>query len=188
MEAVNQTQNQNQKKTPKDEMLELMIDIFGMIGELDIPEGTYLEFADKFKQANKLVDFLSQIPRYIEIIRNNRYYQRTIRPAFQNEGKFNKKERVLLTEAEKAKRPDIFCLCDCGRYLRYFTTKEGEKIIKDTRHFTAGVHSTGIKNRHNKKDGDTHNEVNFKMNRETLLEGFCLIHRNKVLDLSNQQA
>jgi len=91
----------------KQEFTEIMHQVFGMIEELDIQEGKYLEFAELFKQMNINLDKLVAIKQQVS---QNRYYQRFIRER-------QTLKRQMITEAEK-KNSIAYRLCDCGRYIQ----------------------------------------------------------------------
>ena len=65
-----------QEKKPKEQIHELMVEMFGMIEGMDINEGQYLQFAEMFKQMNLNVNRLHEIQK---IIVQNVYYQRYIK-------------------------------------------------------------------------------------------------------------
>ena len=143
------------ERKPKDEIMTLMVEVFGMIEELNIPEGKYLEFADKFKEMNINLGRLQQVQ---QIIIQNVYYQRYIR----NKTTVNKKR---LSQAQKAKHPD-YLLCRCGDYIH---KDEEANHIKNTL-----KHRTGLRNRkYASKQGAN---VDFEINREVLLHGFAIGH------------
>jgi hypothetical protein len=140
---------------PKDEIMTLMIEVFEMIEALNIPEGKYLEFADKFKEMNINLGRLQQVQ---QIIIENVYYQRYVR----NRPTINKKR---LTQAQKAKHPN-YLLCSCGDYIH---KDEEANHIKNTL-----KHRTGLRNRkYASKQGAN---VDFEINREVLLHGFTIGH------------
>jgi hypothetical protein len=66
---------ENQNKKPKEQLHEIMIELFGMIEEMNVNEGKYLQFAEMFKQMNININRLSEIQ---QIIIQNVYYQRYI--------------------------------------------------------------------------------------------------------------
>lgn len=146
-------------KTAKDEMMELMVEVFEMIEALDIQEGKYLEFADLFKRMNININRLSQMK---QIIIQNVYYHRYIK-------RNNTLKRKRLTQAQKAVHPE-YLLCNCGDYIH-----EDEQL----NHFKTLKHQTGLRNRkYSSKKGDV--DINFEINREVLLQGFCIKHQRRL--------
>lgn len=145
-------------KTAKDEMMELMVEVFGMIEALDIQEGKYLEFAELFKRMNLNINRLSQMK---QIIVQNVYYHRYIK-------RNTTLKRKRLTQAQKAVNPD-YLLCDCGDYIHNDELLNHLKTLK---------HQTGLRNRkYSSKKGDV--DINFEINREVLLQGFCIRHQQR---------
>lgn len=141
---------------PKDEIMNLMVEVFAMIEDLNIPEGKYLEFATKFKELNINLGRLQQVQ---QIIIQNVYYQRYVK----KKTTINKKR---LTQAQKAKHPD-YLLCSCGDYIH---RDEEANHIQNTL-----KHRTGLRNRKyaSKKQSA---DVDFEINREVLLHGFAIGH------------
>lgn len=104
--ATNNQQTQQQK--PKEKLHDLMVEIFGMIEELEIPEGKYLKFADKFKGMSDLVRKLPEIQQQLQ---TNTYYRDYVRPATRTP-----LQRLRLTEAQKRTHPD-YRQCNCNRWV-----------------------------------------------------------------------
>jgi NACalpha-BTF3-like transcription factor len=152
-------------KTAKDEFYGLMIEVFGMIEELDIQEGLYIQFGELFKQMGLNLDRLTQIQKVIFV---NRYYHRYIRNPT-----INKKR---LTQAQKAVHSD-YVLCACGDYIH-----KDEQL----HHIESTLkHKTGIRNRkYSAKKGDVN--VDDEIQREIVLDGFCLRHDAKVRNIDER--
>lgn len=147
-------------KTAKAEFYELMIEVFSMIEELDIQEGKYLEFAELFKQMGLNLDRLATIQ---DIVIRNRYYNRYIRNPTIN--------RKRLTQAQKAVNPN-YILCSCGDYIH---KDEHLNHVETTL-----KHKTGIRNRkYSAKKGNPN--VDEEIQREILLDAFCIKHNANVL-------
>lgn len=144
-------------KQPKEELNELMVEMFGMIEEIDINEGKYLEFAELFKQMNININRLCQIKTILE---NNTYYNRFIR----NQTTLKRKR---LTEDQKRQHSD-YHLCSCGRYVNNLH----KNVLK---HIKTLVHKQGLRNKkYSAKKGKT--EIEFEINREVALQSFCIKH------------
>ena len=96
----NQSSTTTTINTPKEELNQIMIEMFMMIEEMDIQEGKYLEFAEMFKSMNLNIDRLAGMRNQIIV---NTYYRRYVRP----QTTVNQKR---LTEAEKEKKKRILPL------------------------------------------------------------------------------
>ena len=152
----------NQQQKPKQELHEIMCEVFSMIEEMDIQEGKYLEFADMFKKMNINVNRLAEMK---QVIIQNNYYQRYIKHT-------TTIKRKRLTEAQKANSTD-YTLCSCGCYI---DNKEHLNHIKNTL-----KHRTGLRNKkYSAKNGRDDGLVDFEINREVVLQGFCINHYSVV--------
>lgn len=156
-------------KLPKEQMNELMVEMFGMIEDLNIKEGDYLKFADLFKQMNINVERLCQVK---ESIRTNIYYTRYIRPSTKTT--LNKKK---LTEAEKAVSPD-FMLCNCGRYIQNANPNSVKCPVIE--HLKTLVHYQGRRNRRISKKQLAESQICFEIDREVAVQSFTIKHIEKV--------
>ena len=77
-----------------------------------------------------------------------------------------------MTEAEKAKSSH-YTLCSCGCYI---DNKEHLNHIKNTL-----KHRTGLRNKkYSAKNGRDDGLVDFEINREVVLQGFCINHYSAV--------
>jgi len=147
----------------KEQFTALIHEVFGMIEDLTINEGLYLQFADLFKQMNIKADRLTQI-QYI--LADNRYYQRVYR----RNGTTLRRQR--LTEAQKSKHPE-YKLCECGRYISINPRWELD-------HVKTLVHHQGLRNRKYARKGLHDDKITELINQEVKLSGFCLKHIRKV--------
>lgn len=142
-------------KTPKEELHILMVEMFGMLEDMDIQEGQYLQFAEMFKSMNininRLVEMKSQIQQ-------NQYYTRFIRNTTLR--------RKRLTEAEKARHPS-YNLCNCGRYIH----KDEQK-----NHLQTQVHYQGRRNRKYASKQVSEEQMKTEINREVILQSFIIKH------------
>lgn len=152
-----------QVKKPKEQIHEVMVEMFGMIEEMNVNEGQYLQFAEMFKQMNLNINRLHEIQ---QVIIQNVYYQRYIKRA-------TTIKRKRLTEAQKAKHPD-YTLCSCGCYIH---NDEQLNHIKNTL-----KHRTGLRNKkYSAKYKNPEDPlIDFEINREVLLQGFCIKHSAEV--------
>ena len=153
----------------KEQFTALIHEVFGMIEDLTINEGLYLQFADLFKQMNIKADRLTQI-QYI--LADNRYYQRVYR----RNGTTLRRQR--LTEAQKSKHPE-YKLCECGRYISINPRWELD-------HVKTLVHHQGLRNRKYARKGLHDDKITELINQEVKLSGFCLKHIRKVNPRLNQ--
>nr|WPF46642.1 MAG: hypothetical protein [Lake Baikal virophage 8] len=153
----NNNTNQEQGKTEKQKFQELMVEIFLMIENLDIPEGDYLIFAEKFKQMNMNLDRMSQIKT---LVINNSYYTRYVRP------RTTTLRRKRLTEAQKAKHSN-YMQCNCGRYIALDFEKE---------HLGTQVHYQGRRNIKYGGKNIPEEKVKTEIQREVLLQEFIIKH------------
>lgn len=133
MELQNEQQQQpRQHKSPKEECLGIMFEVFEIIESLDIQEGKYIQLSNLLRDMNINVNRIQELRT---IIINNTYYTN-------RERRINTLRRKRLTEAEKANNPD-YSLCNCGRYIKFNKTKP-EWIMN---HYNSLVHQQGIRNR-----------------------------------------
>lgn len=166
MEQQQQQQQQQIAKKPKERFQEILLEIFDLI-EGCVPEGIYLQVAEQLKNANTELNALTapepriQIIQLVQEARQNQYYRRYV-------GKPTK-ERLHLTEADKAKSPDHF-LCDCGRYIY----KKKNAWIED--HLKTQVHYQGIRNKKLASKKKSFN-IEEEIQREVALTAFCLRHQ-----------
>ena len=155
-----------ENKKPKEQLHEIMVEMFGMIEEMDINEGKYLKFAEMFKEMNININRLTEIQK---ILVENIYYQRYIRNS-------TTIKRKILTEAEKAQHKD-YTLCSCGCYIH---NHRELNHVKNTL-----KHRTGLRNKKysakykNPKDP----MIDFEINRDVLLQAFCIKHFAKVKNI-----
>lgn len=157
------TMENTKDKKPKEQLHELMVEMFLMIEEMNVNEGQYLQFADMFKQMNLNINRLTQIQ---QIIVQNIYYQRYVK-------RNTTIKRKRLTEAQKANHKS-YTLCSCGSYIH---TDEQLNHIQNTL-----KHRTGLRNRKysSKYKNSEDPLIDFEINREVLLQGFCIKHSAEV--------
>lgn len=148
------------KMSDKQEFTALLQEVFGMIEELQINEGQYLQFADLFKTMNLKVERLCEIK---DIITYNQYYNRYIRGR-------QRLRRNQLSEAEKQKSPN-YHLCECGRYI----CNKGGQLD----HNHSLVHYQGLRNRKYARRGLPDHIITEQIDREVVLTAFCLKHIKK---------
>ena len=113
----NQSSTTTINNTPKDELHQIMVEMFMMIEEMDIQEGKYLEFAEMFKSMNLNIDRLAGMRQQIIV---NTYYQRHVRPQ-------RASSNPRLTEAQK-ENSSHYSLCNCGRYVSNVTPKSTPRL------------------------------------------------------------
>jgi hypothetical protein len=94
----------NYQLKPKQELHELMVEVFLMIENLNINEADYLQFADLFKPMNLSVEKLVNMKM---ILINNSYYRKYVKSTIR---------RHRLTEEQKRKH-DKYITCHCGRFI-----------------------------------------------------------------------
>ncbi len=145
--------------TPKEELHNLMVEVFMMIENMDTPEGDYIKIAEMFKQMNVNIDRLVEIK---QTLGNNRYYRDYIRNQPIN--------RIRLTEEQKKNHPD-YILCNCGRYI---------KATEQRTHNKTGVHIQGLRNRKYAEKERTDDKINFCIDREVGLHAFVIRHIGRV--------
>jgi hypothetical protein len=151
------------KITPKEELNDIMVEMFGMIEDLAINEGTYLQFADMFKRMNLNINRLVEMKT---IIQQNVYYTNHIRPSTRRE------RRQPVSEAAKAKSSS-YTLCNCGRYIsidpKWYNL-----------HLNTRVHYQGRRNRKYARGiHKTEDDINFEIGREVFLLQFINTHLEK---------
>ena len=152
----------NQQK-PKEELHSIMVEMFGMIEELNIQEGHYLQFAEMFKTMNININRLAEMK---EIIYKNVYYQRYVK----NRTTIKRKR---LTEAEKACHHD-YILCNCGCLIH---KDEQLSHINTTLKHRQGLRNKKFASKHAKADDPI---IDFEINRDIVLQGFCIIHYSRI--------
>jgi hypothetical protein len=150
---------QQQEKKPKEQLHELMVEMFGMIEEMDINEGKYLEFAEMFKQMNLNLNRITEIKN---IIVENVYYQRYVK-------RNTTIKRKRLTEAQKAQHTD-YILCGCGCYIH---KDEHLNHINTTLKHRQGIRNKKYSVKYENPDDP---RIDFEINREIVVQGFCIKH------------
>jgi len=154
--------NNQQQQKPKEELHEIMCEVFSMIEEMNIQEGKYLEFAEMFKKMNINVNRLAEMK---QVIIQNVYYQRYVKNT-------TTIKRKRLTEAQKAVSSH-YTLCSCGCYIQ---NTEHLNHINNTL-----KHRTGLRNKkYSAKNGRDDGLIDFEINREVILQGFCINHYSAV--------
>lgn len=144
--------------TPKQELNELMVEMFMMIEEMEPSEGIYLQFAELFKKMNINITRLYEMRT---ILIENTYYQRYIR---------NSVERLRLTEEQKRKS-DAYTQCNCGRFI---------KIGYVNSHLKTQVHYQGRRNRKYARSNLSDDAITEAINREIALQAFIINHISKI--------
>lgn len=150
--------------TPKEELNILMVEMFGMLEDMNIQEGQYLQFAEMFKNMNININRLVEMKNEIQ---QNHYYTHFVR------NRNNTLRRKRLTEAEKAKHPK-YNLCNCGRYIHQDEQKD---------HLQTQVHYQGRRNRKYAAKQVSEEEIKFDINREVLIQSFIIKHLIKSQDI-----
>jgi hypothetical protein len=153
--------------TPKQELHNIMVEMFNMIEDMNIQEGQYLQFADMFKQMNININRLSEIRTTII---ENSYYRSHIRNTTVR--------RKRLTEEEKRRHPD-YSICNCGRLVHK------NQFIK---HYKTEVHYQGLRNRKYARIGGDEEQINTLILREIVLQTFIIKHlikTNTITDVDN---
>ena len=146
--------------TAKEEMNNLMVEVFEMIENLNIKEGDYLIFAEKFKQMNINIGRLAEIKT---VIVENVYYRRYIK-------RKTTVQQQRLTEEQKRRHEDYF-QCNCGRFINKNYEKE---------HLQTQVHYQG---RRNRKYANTHlsdTKINECIDREVAIQSYIIKHLETV--------
>jgi hypothetical protein len=157
--------NTTTTNTPKQELHNIMVEMFNMIEDMDIQEGQYLQFADMFKQMNININRLSEMRTTII---ENSYYRSRIRNT--------NVRRKKLTEEEKRRHPS-YSLCNCGRFVH------NRQFIK---HFETQVHYQGLRNRKYARVSGDEEHINSLISREVALETFVIKHLLKVGTITNE--
>ncbi len=145
--------------TPKQELHNIMVEMFNMIEDMNIQEGQYLQFADMFKQMNININRLSEMRT---IIIENTYYRSHIRNVTVR--------RKRLTEEEKRRHPD-YSICNCGRFVHK------NQFVK---HYKTQVHYQGLRNRKYAKVSGNEEQINYLISREVALQTFIIKHLIKI--------
>jgi len=150
--------------TPKQQLHEIMVEMFLMIEEMNTNENQYLQFAEMFKQMNLNINRLAEMK---QLIIQNIYYQRYV-------CKTTTTRRKRLTEEQK--RKDInYTACNCGRYIHIDFHKE---------HLKSQVHYQGRRNRKYSSLGMKDDQVNKCINREVAIQAFIINHLVKVKNIN----
>ena len=152
--------SQNTKKTPKNEMFTLMVELFEIIGNLNITEGEYLVVADIFKNMNSNLNRLQEIR---DRIISNTFYRRNHTTV----------QHLHLTEAQKANNPH-YLLCNCGRYVS--KKLDCNYVI----HLKSQVHYQGRRNRKYSTRGWSNEKIDEAIYREVTLQAFLVRHITKI--------
>lgn len=148
-----------EQKKPKEQLHEIMVEMFGMIEEMNINEGQYLQFAEMFKQMNLNINRLNELK---QVIIQNVYYQRYVRNV-------TTITRKRLTEAQKAQNSN-YILCSCGSYIHQ---DEELNHVKTTLKHRIGLRNKKYSVKYtNQKDP----RIDFEINRDIILQGFCIKH------------
>jgi hypothetical protein len=156
-------------QTPKEQIMELMVEVFRIIEESNINDkpintNEYITIANLFKDMNINLERLNQIKS--ELI-SNRYYQQNIR--------VNQNRIQTLTEEQK-RLSDKYILCECGRYC-----KNNQKFIN--LHYETKVHIDGLRNRkYSAKISSV--KINPLIEREIMLSAVCYKHLNIIKENS----
>ena len=154
-------------EAPKEQLHNLMVEMFGMLEEMDMQEGKYLQFAEMFKQMNMNVNRLAEIKKAVQ---QNSYYVHHVRPSTQN----NTLRRKRLTEAQKAVS-DNYMQCNCGRYIAKSMQEE---------HLKTQVHYQGRRNRKYALNRPTEEQIRFEIQREVLLQEHIIKHLVRSVNLN----
>lgn len=140
----------------KEEMNNLMVEVFEMIENLNIKEGDYLLFAEKFKQMNVNITRLAEIKT---IIINNVYYRRYLK-------RTTTIQQKRLTEEEKRRDPN-YGQCNCGRFIKKQYVKE---------HLQTQVHYQGRRNRRYATTNLNDTKINECIDREVAIQSYIIKH------------
>jgi hypothetical protein len=170
------TQSEPQRKTPKEELLGIMFEVFEIIEALDLQEGKYLQLANLFRDMNINVNRLGELRT---IIINNSYYT-------QRERRLSTLRRKRLTEADKAKNPE-YALCSCGRYFKFFGSSVRTQDFIQA-HYQSMVHQQGVRNRKYANKTISNETMNELIQREVVVQGFIIKHLAtlKVIEVDNE--
>lgn len=159
------TEQEQTPKTPKEQMNELMVEVFGMIEDLDIGDGKYIQFAELFKQMNINVNRLAEIRKEVQA---NHYYTHFVRPTTKTTLK-----RKKLTEEQKRQDPKNYLLCNCGRYC-----SKTRDFYEE--HLKTMVHYQGRRNKKYASKKLPEATIKEMINREVLLQSFLITHIENV--------
>jgi len=146
---------------PKQQLHELMVEMFLMLENLNINENDYLQFGELFKQMNINIDNLVNMKT--ELIQNT-YYRNYIK---------NTVRRHRLTENEKLKNEN-YIVCNCGRCVHKNELQQ---------HFKSQVHYQGRRNRKYAKTKLDDEIINMCISREVVLQAFIINHLKRVSNL-----
>jgi hypothetical protein len=146
--------------TAKEEMNNLMVEVFEMIENLNIKEGDYLLFAEKFKQMNMNIGRLAEIKT---VIIQNVYYKRYIK-------RNTTIQQKRLTEEEKRRHED-YGQCNCGRFIKKQYAKE---------HLQTQVHYQGRRNRRYATTNLSDTKINECIDREVAIQYYIIKHLDKI--------
>jgi hypothetical protein len=143
--------------TAKEEMNNLMVEVFEMIENLNIKEGDYLIFAEKFKQMNINIGRLAEIKT---VIVENVYYRRYIK-------RNTTIQQKRLTEEQKRRHED-YCQCNCGRFINK------KNYVKE--HLQTQVHYQGRRNRRYANTHLSDTKINECIDREVAIQSYIIKH------------
>ena len=142
--------------TPKQELNNIMVDMFSMIEDMVIPEGKYIELADMFKCMNINIDKLVEMSNQLKV---NKYRHRAVTLRAKK-----------LTEAQKENCPS-YMLCNCGRVI---------KSTIENIHIKSMVHYQGRRNRKYSTKRVSEEIIDFEIKREIKLQNFIINHCNNL--------
>lgn len=162
MELQNE-QQPRQQKTPKEECIDIMFEVYEIIESLDIQEGRYLQLSNLLRDMNINVNRLGELRT---IIINNPYYA--------NRRRTNTLRRKRLTELEKANNPD-YLLCNCGRYFKFNNVKF--EYIKG--HYNSLVHQQGLRNKKYANRRNDEEKIQNLIRAEIACQAFIVKHLQK---------
>lgn len=145
----------------KEQIHELMVEMFSMIEGLQINESLYLQFADLFKKMNFNINQMNEVRK---IVVQNIYY---LRESIQKTTTIRRKR---LTEEEKRK-DTMYVPCSCGRYVQTRLQKN---------HLKTQVHYQGLRNIKLASRGLSDEQIAAAINREVALQAFIIRHLIKV--------
>jgi hypothetical protein len=161
----------SENKQPKDQLHKIMVEMFGMIEDMNTNEGQYLQFAEMFKQMNININRLAEMKTQLQ---QNYYYIHYVRP----QTRITTLRRKRLTEAQKAKHTD-YMLCNCGRYIH--------KDEYET-HLQTQVHYQGRRNRKYASKKPSEVQMKIEINREVVLQEYIIKHlvKTKNIQIDNK--
>ena len=143
--------------TPKEELNNIMAEMFMMIEDMEIQEGQYLQFAEMFKTMNFNIDRLMILRQAIQ---HNHYYTHYVRASTKN----TTLRRKRLTEEQKS-NSDTHILCNCGRYISKSMQVE---------HLQTQVHYQGRRNRKYALGRQTEAEIESQIKREVAIQAMLI--------------